>query len=364
MAFMVTINGWIARVGAVINQNGPWGGNNNGNGGESGGSGGGSGDGGDGPRNPWTQPPGGDKRKQPRGPSFMDELSRTLKGGKLPGGGASINWRYLVGAFVLLWIALTSIHRIGPQEEGVILRFGKYAGKLSSGIGLTLPAPIDKVMKVDVREIKTIEIPKGQGENLILTSDQNIVDLDYSVRWSRRNAELYLFQMVDPEETIGEVAESAMREVVSTVSLNDTIGSGRGEIETRVQQRMQQLLDYYRTGVSIQGVAIQRADPPAQVNDAFKRVTAAQQTAQTYINQANAYAQQITAKAQGEATSFDKVYEQYRLAPGVTRRRMYYETMEGVLAKVDKTIIEAPGVTPYLALPEVKKRQVIVEPGQ
>jgi membrane protease subunit HflK len=118
---------------------------------------------------------------------------------------------------------------------------------------------------------------------------------------------------------------------------------------------MQRILDGYRSGVQVQGIAIKQADPPDAVNDAFKEVTAAQQDAQSYMNQARAYALQLTAKAQGEATAFDKVYEQYKLAPEVTRRRMYYETMEQVLAKVDKTIIEAPGVTPYLPLPQVQK---------
>jgi membrane protease subunit HflK len=118
---------------------------------------------------------------------------------------------------------------------------------------------------------------------------------------------------------------------------------------------MQRVLNAYRSGIQVQGVAIQQADPPAEVNDAFKEVTAAQQDAKSYVNQANAYALQLTAKAQGEAAAFDKVYEQYKLAPVVTRRRMYYETMEQVLSKVDKTVVEAPGVTPYLPLPEVKK---------
>src|SRR5213076_2988001 len=116
---------------------------------------------------------------------------------------------------------------------------------------------------------------------------------------------------------------------------------------------MQRVLDGYRSGIQIQGIAIRQADPPAEVNDAFKQVTAAQQDAKSYINQANSYALQITAKSQGDAAAFDKVYEQYKLAPDVTRRRMYYETMEQVLSKVDKTIVEAPGVTPYLPLPEV-----------
>jgi membrane protease subunit HflK len=145
-----------------------------------------------------------------------------------------------------------------------------------------------------------------------------------------------------------------MRAVVSRYSLNDPIGEGRGDIETRVQDVMQQVLTYYRAGVRIQGVAIKQADPPQAVNDAFKEVSAAQQEAQSYINQARAYALQLTAKAQGEAQAFDKVYEQYRLAPDVTRRRMYYETMERVLANVDKTIVETPGVTPYLPLNQMR----------
>jgi membrane protease subunit HflK len=190
----------------------------------------------------------------------------------------------------------------------------------------------------------------------MLTGDQNIIDLAYSVRWNIRDPELYLFQMANPDETIQEVAESAMRAVIATVSLNDAIGEGRGDIEARVTQRMQTILDAYRSGVDIQGIAIRQADPPATVNEAFKEVTAAQQDAQSYINRANAYSTQLIQKAQGEAAAFDKVYEQYRLAPDVTRRRMYYETMEQILQKTPKTIIEAPGVTPYLPLPEVQKR--------
>ena len=119
---------------------------------------------------------------------------------------------------------------------------------------------------------------------------------------------------------------------------------------------MQEILDGYRSGILVQGIAIKQADPPEAVNDAFKEVSAAQQTAQTYLNEARAYAQQLTAKAQGEAAAFDQVYSEYRLAPDVTRRRMYYETMEEVLANVDKTIIESSNVTPYLPLPELRKR--------
>ena len=133
------------------------------------------------------------------------------------------------------------------------------------------------------------------------------------------------------------------------------MGAQRGIIEGLVAQEVQQTLDAYRSGVDIQGVAIRQADPPAAVNDAFKEVTAAQQEAESYVNQANAYSLQLRQKAQGEAGAFDRIYEQYKLAPGVTKRRMYYETMERVLQGVDKTILEAPGVNSYLPLNELKR---------
>jgi len=259
-------------------------------------------------------------------------------------------------AFIILWVLLTSIHRVSPQERGVVTFLGSYSRTLQPGLHFSLPTPLEQVVKLDVEDIRTIDIPEGESEKLILTGDQNIVDLAYSVRWNIKAPELFLFQIAEPEETIKEVAEAAMRAAVANFTLDDTIGSQRTEIEQQVEQNMQQLLDGYGAGVVIRGIAIKKADPPAAVNDAFKEVSAAQQTAQTYLNEARAYAQQLTAQAQGESAAFDKVYEEYRLAPRVTRQRMYYETMERVLSKVDKTVIEARGVTPYLALPELKKR--------
>ena len=211
--------------------------------------------------------------------------------------------------------------------------------------------------KIDVEKIQSFDLGSSSSDDLMLTGDQNLIDLAYSVRWNIRSPELYMFQLAKPDDTIREVAESAMRAVVSQVTLNDAMGDRRADIEAQAAQNMQRILDSYRSGIQVQGIAIKQADPPDEVNDAFKQVTAAQQEAQSYINSANAYALQLRQKAQGDATAFDKVYEQYKLAPDVTRRRMYYETMERVLSKVDKTIVEAPGVTPYLPLPEVKKQQ-------
>jgi membrane protease subunit HflK len=141
-----------------------------------------------------------------------------------------------------------------------------------------------------------------------------------------------------------------MREVIANVDLDDAMGPGRTTIEAKVQERMQQILDAYRSGVLIQGVAIKQADPPAQVNDAFKNVTAAQRDAVAAKNTAQGYARQAVAQAEGEAAQFDRLYQQYKLAPEVTKRRMYYETMENVLRRTDKVVVDAPGVLPYLKL--------------
>ncbi|WP_419722955.1 FtsH protease activity modulator HflK [Sphingobium aquiterrae] len=362
--------GWMPRIVSAMSQ-GPWGnkGGSDGDGGEGGGTGGGSGsgsgDGGsNGPRNPWTQPRGG-RPGDKRNPSAIEELLRRGRAG-LGGGGFNLPqrpdgkplWPLAIGVLLVIWLALTCVHRVGPQERGVVLMLGKYSRTLSPGIGLTLPSPLESMETVDVEEIRTIDIGSaGEGaENLMLTGDQNIIDLAYSVRWNIRNPEQYKFQLVDPDATIREVAESAMRAVIASVSLDDALGAGRTGIEQQVEQRMQEILDGYRAGVRVQGVAIKQADPPSAVNDAFKDVSAAQQTAQTYLNEARAYAQQQTARAQGEAAAFDKTYEQYRLAPDVTRRRMYYETMEEILPGIDKTIVETGNVTPYLPLPEMKRR--------
>ncbi len=318
----------------------------------------------DGPRQPWQLPPmGGKRRRGPQldHPSALDHAIHWLRSrfGGGPGDedhGTPI-WAWALGAIVIIWVTLTSVHRIGPQERGILTRFGSYVGTMKPGISLSFPAPIDSVRKIDVEEIRTIDIGgTGDSERLMLTGDQNIVDLAYSVRWNIRDPELYQFALAEPDETIGEVAESAMRAVISGVTLDQAMGAQRGQIEQEVAAMMQSILDSYRAGIRVQGIAIKQADPPAKVVEAFKDVSAAQQEAQSSINRANAYAQQVTARAQGEAAAFDKVYAQYRLAPEVTRKRMYYDTMEAVLAKTDKVIVEAGGVTSYLPLPELKRR--------
>ncbi|WP_082665341.1 protease modulator HflK [Sphingopyxis sp. H115] len=323
-----------------------------------------------GPRNPWVTPDPVDQRRgqKPRGPSALDELLRKGRGGfggGGSGGGGQFNlgdsakfWKWAILAIVVVWVLFSSFHIVPPEKEGVVTRLGSYSRTVGPGVKLTWPAPIERVRMEDVRAIRTMAVgsPNATDENFVLTRDQSIVDLAYEVRWSVRSPELFFFQLANPEDTIREVAESAMRATVANFDLVQAIGPGRVEIEAQVQQRMQALLDEYRAGVTIQGIAIRQADPPSQVDEAFKEVTAARQERESAINLARAYQQQVLERARGDTAAFDKIYEQYKLAPGVTRQRLYYETMETVLSNVDKTIVEARGVTPYLPLNEVQKR--------
>jgi membrane protease subunit HflK len=364
---MTILSGWFQRLSILAADNkGPWGsgsGSDNG-GGDSGG-----------PRNPWAQPPGGKPRGVTPGPSALDEFLKRARGGgggsggdggrpRIPGApSAGQLWVIAVGILLVAWIALTSFHSIGPQERGVVTVLGRYSETLEPGIRFTLPAPFVEVAKVDVAAINTDTFPDDSStvtagndtDKLMLTSDQNIVDLDYSVRWQIANPQDFAFQIARPRETLRATAQSAMRAVVATATLDEAIGAGRTAMEVKVQQAMQEILDRYNAGIRIQGVAIKGAQAPAQVADAFKEVSAAQQQAQSDISRARGYAQQVLAKAQGEAAAFDVIYAQYKLAPEVTRRRMYYDTMEQVLSKSDKTIIESPGVVPYLPLPGMRR---------
>lgn len=332
---------------------GPWGG------GDAGGGGGG------GPRNPWALPPGG--RKGPAAkPTALDEFLKKARGtgGGGSGGGfaglpsgpnARVLWGIGVGILVLIWILFTSVHQIGPQQRGILTYFGRYGGTLEPGLQLTLPAPIAGVQVVDVQRFRTENFPRGDGVNLTLTGDQNIVDLTYSVRWNIANPRDYVFQLARPEETVRAAAESAMRAVIANTSLDQALGRGRTVIEARVSAALQDILDSYRSGIQVQSVSINRASAPQQIVDDFNRVTAAQQEAVAAVNQARSYAQQVVARAQGEAGAFDRIYEEYRQAPEVTRRRLYYETMEAVLAKSNKTIVEPSGVVPYLSVPNARQ---------
>ena len=323
-----------------------------------------------GPRNPWL-PGGGSSEERPRRSASIEDIfkHRGPEGPRRGGGPGGPNFRLpqrpgggswfplAVGAIVLVWLGFSTVHQIAPREQAIVTTFGKYTRTLDPGLNFTLPWPIQQVDVENVSQIRSERIPAGGEEKLILTGDQNLVDLSYLIRWSIKDLKQYNFQLAEPQETLREVGEAAMRQSVAEHELDRVLsGAGRADIEQAVRSRMQNVLDAYRSGIVVQGIEIQKTDPPAEVVEAFKDVSAAQQDADAEINRAEAYAQQVLARAQGDATAFDKIYEEYRLAPEVTRRRLYYETMESVLGKTDKTIVEADGVTPYLPLSEVRRR--------
>ncbi|WP_237451747.1 protease modulator HflK [Qipengyuania oceanensis] len=329
-----------------------------------------------GPRNPWL--PGGsgtrgsDSDDRRRSASIEDIFkNRGPEGPRRRGGGGprGPNFRMperpggkswfpiAVAAIALLWLAVSSIHFVQPREQGVVTWLGgKYSHTMDPGTNFTAPWPLQTVDVMDVSEIRLEEIGSG-GENLILTGDQNLVDLSYIVRWNISDLVAYKFELPDPEETVREVAESAMRESIAETDLDRVLsGAGREQVETRVRARMQNILNAYGSGIAVQGVEIARTEAPEQVIEAFNDVLAARQDAERELNQARRYEQQLLAQAQGSAAEFNEIYEQYRLAPEVTRRRLYYETMESVLRGTDKTIVETDGVTPYLPLNEMQRR--------
>jgi membrane protease subunit HflK len=371
---MERTGGWLQKIAlAMAGRKSPWG-KGTGSGDEPGGDGeDGTPPSGDdkpsGPRNPWLPGGGGDKPRRSaniedifrqRGP----EGPRRVGGGgggpgfRLPERPGGKSWFPLaLGAIALVWLGVTSVHFVQPSQQGIVTWFGsKYSRTLNPGTSITFPWPIQSVSVENVSEIR-LENIGGSDENLILTGDQNLVDLSYLIRWNIKNLVQYNFELAEPEETLREVAEAAMRASVAEADLDTVLsGAGREQVETRVRTRMQSILDAYGAGIAVQGVEIARTEAPQQVIEAFNDVLAARQDAERNLNEARRFEQQMLAQAQGSAAEFNEIYEQYRLAPEVTKRRLYYETMESVLANTDKTIVEADGVTPYLPLPELRRR--------
>ncbi len=361
----------------------PW---SNQGGGPWGGSGGGKG--------PWGS---GQQQQGPSSPDLeemlrrgQDRLRGMLPGGNMGGKGIAL----LVLAAIVLWGA-SGFFRVDPDELGVVLRFGKVVREVQPGLNYHLPWPVEtaltpkalRVNKIDIgmRQINTggsnpvsREVPR---ESLMLTGDENIVDVNFSVFWKVKPTGVgdYLFNIQHPAGTVKAVAESAMREVVGRSDIGPLLTGARQVTETAVQKLMQKTLDHYGAGIDITQVQLQKVDPPTQVIDAFRDVQAARidldrsvNEAQTYANRvvpqargkvaqiiqaAEAYKQQTVAEATGDTSRFLKIYEQYKKAPDVTRQRMYLETMESILGSSDKVIMDTgqkgAGVVPYLPLKEL-----------
>lgn len=371
------MDGWRERLkGLAMAGKSPWGGSGSGSGGEPGGDGPASDGGGNdagGPRNPWL--PGGSTEPGKRRSASIEDIfkGRGPEGPRRSGGGGGNggagfrlperpggkSWApIIVGGAALVWVAVTSFHFVQPGEQAIVTWFGgKYSGTLDSGTNITAPWPINMVEKENVSQVRLEEVPGTKTEKLILTGDQNLVDLSYLIRWNISDLTLFKYQLNDPRNALLEIGEAAMRAAVARQDLDSVLtGAGRAEVEQDVRSAMQARLDAYRSGITVQGIEINKVDPPGRVEEAFKDVSTAQQDADAALNRARAVAQQLLARAQGDASEFNDIYEEYRMAPEVTRRRLYYETMESILSKTDKTIVESGNVTPYLPLPEIRRR--------
>ncbi len=325
--------------------------------------------GGKGPSGDEPKRPSGPGPRRPSGPNEIDQLQQQLMAqlrALLGGSGGDMSPRrmapLIAGGLVALYLA-SGIIVVGAKQEAVVTTFGAWTRSYGPGVGFHLPL-FERAIKVDTTNQRQTAIDGANGatdNTLMLTGDENIVDLSFTVQWYVKNPAEYLFSVDDSDKTLLAVAESAMREVVGRSTLNSIIGPGRGNIQLEVAALMQRILDSYHTGIVIDGVQISEAGPPTDVVEAFRDVNNASQNAESYANTARGeasrirqealgYRAQVVREAAGEAARFNQVYEQYRLAPGVTRDRLYIETMQRVLESSNKVIIDGKGVTAPIVL--------------
>ena len=348
---------------------------------------------------PWGAPRKSNKQPDPQTSTDGDDLAQKFQDGlkNIFGGNGKQDAKkpiilLIIGA-IIVW-ALSGFYRVDADEQGVVLRFGKYTNMTQPGLNYHLPYPIESVMTPKVTRVNRVDIGfRSSGdvsrsgaiseikeESAMLTGDENIVDINYSVFWVIKDAGKYLFNVQDPQGTIKAVAETAMREIIARKKIQSILTQGRTDIETEAHKIMQQILDQYNSGVEVTQVQAQKSDPPAQVIDSFRDVQAAkadkerqQNEAQAYANDviprargeaakivqdAEAYKREVVAQAEGEASRFIAIYNEYAKAKTVTQERMYLETMEKVLSGVNKIIIDkqsGSGVVPYLPLPDLRK---------
>ena len=346
-------------------------------------------------RSPWGQPSGGGFGQKP--PDFddlwrryQDRVRRVLPGGFGMRGGV------LVLVLALIAWGLTGVYRVQSDERGVVLRFGRYVRTTDPGLNYRLPVPIETVLRPQVERVNRIEVGFRTGgadsrrggdrdipdESLMLTGDENIIDIDFVIFWKIADPRNFLFRVRDPEGTIRRVAESAMREVIGRTDIQPALTDARQDIELQARRLLQATLNEYETGVEITQLQLLKVDPPAPVVDAFNDVQRARSDrerarneAETYRNdilprargeaerilqEAAGYREQVVSLAQGDARRFSQILDAYRLAPDVTAQRMYLETMEQVMRGTNKLIIDpaggSPGVVPYLPMPDLLRR--------
>jgi membrane protease subunit HflK len=362
---------------------------------------------GGGGQGPWGgRPGGGGGGQQP--PDLEELLRRSQEKVKkiFPGGGSGGGFSFgggkkplIIIPLVLLGLWLASgVYRVQQEEQGVVLRFGKQVAVKDPGLHWHWPSPIEAVLTPKVTRVNRVEVgfrsaggsigrsESGRdinNESLMLTGDENIVDINFVVLWYIDKPEDFLFKIRDPEITVKAVAESVMREIIGQTPFAEATTEARLQIEDAAREQIQSILNSYGAGIAIQEVQVQKVDPPDEVIDAFRDVQRAQadreraqNEAETYQNdilprargdavkmeqEAEAYAQEVVARAEGDAQRFLAIYNEYAKAPDVTSKRLYLETMEEVLSNMNKVLIDgsagsASGVVPYLPLPELERR--------
>ena len=351
---------------------------------------------------PWGSPPGGGNgsgRGRQRPPNIDEVIEKIQKliNKLIPGGKSGGSKPIIFGLILLVFVwAFSGLYRVLPDEQGVVLRFGKFVSTTQPGLNYHIPFPVESVLTPKVTKVNRIDIgfrsERDSGftstavadvpeESLMLTGDENIVNIDFSVFWVIKDAGNFLFKIQDPQGTVKAAAETAMREVIARSNIQPILTEGRSKIEIDTRDIIQEILDEYNSGIEITQVQTQKADPPDQVIDAFRDVQAARADMERSKNEAEAYAndviprargeaekilqaaeaykKEVVAKAEGEASRFLSIFNEYKKAKEVTQERMYLETMEKVLADIDKVIIDkeaGSGVVPYLPLPELQKK--------
>jgi len=379
----------------------PW---NNNSGGGGGGPWGGGGQGG----GPW-----GGKDNKPRGPfgggPKPPDIEEVLRKGQdrlknlMPGGMGSARGIVLIGLAVLVVWLLTGFYRVETNQQAIELVFGRPRDvPTGEGLQYNLPGPIGRVIKVDVTNQRSVTIgvgaaPDGRAtrgqrtlattENLMLTGDENILDVGFVVFWQVADSVKYVFNIPNPDETVKAAAESAMRQVIGRSQLQFAQTEGRSRIEQEAREEIQSMLNSYGAGIRITQLQLRQSDPPVQVIADFRDVQAARADKDRRINEANGYRNEILPRAKGEAEAivqaaeayrleilnraegdaqrFISVYNQYTLAKDITTQRIYLETMEQILRNVNKVLIDknGGGVVPYLPLPELRRAPGGAEPS-
>ena len=332
----------------------------------------------------WNEPPGGNKGKDPwgnrgndEGPPDMDEIFRRMQRGfgglfgnkpsGVGGGQSPMNWLIISIVLVALLIYLMS-YAIDEQERGVVLRFGEYVTTLQPGLNVRMPPPIEKVIRINVGQVRTLTHKAS-----MLTQDENIVDVEVAVQWQISDPADFIFNVNAPPATLRQVAESAVRRVIGKNKLDFVLTEGRGQITQDQQKVMQEILNGYEAGILVVTVEMQPAKPPEQVKAAFDDAIKAREDEQRLVNEAEAYANEIIpkargaaarlreesnayktkviAKAEGEASRFVQLLTEYERAPAITRERLYLDSIEAVMSGTNKVMIDADGSNSLMYLP-------------